>query len=295
MSGTLAYVENLTDAELYKELRKHGFPAGPVVASTRKLYQHKLFQILEGTHGRGDQQEPSQQADEMEEQLTQPVRTDGGSSYTKWSHESQSDNVRSRTGLSQTYPSHSGDVAAGRSSMFQSSTYYTPSREQGKDEMRTHSSVSSSYLGTVRGVGNYEDNSKASPSWLSNSSATQPRTSPSWRTYGSFGDESFGKSRYRTTLSDTSPAARQEMVSRYRLTAFLDEKASAWNRRNPERQRYKSVSLKAWLVAFTVLVVVAVALYYMVYNAWHENDPYQQIEQDVVKIIEERELLDKQE
>jgi hypothetical protein len=31
MSGTLAYVENLTDAELYKELRKHGFPAGPVV------------------------------------------------------------------------------------------------------------------------------------------------------------------------------------------------------------------------------------------------------------------------
>jgi hypothetical protein len=31
MSGILAYVENLTDAELYNELKKHGFPAGPVV------------------------------------------------------------------------------------------------------------------------------------------------------------------------------------------------------------------------------------------------------------------------
>jgi hypothetical protein len=31
MSGTLSYVENLTDAELYNELTKRGFPAGPVV------------------------------------------------------------------------------------------------------------------------------------------------------------------------------------------------------------------------------------------------------------------------
>jgi hypothetical protein len=139
----------------------------------------------------------------MEEQLTQPVKTDGGISYTKWSHEGKSDDVRSRTGLSQTYSPYSGEVAAGRTSMFQSATYYTPSREQGKDGMRTHSSLSSSYLGTVRGAGNYEDNSKASPSWLSNSSATQPRTSLSWRTYSSSGDDSFGVSRYRAALSGT--------------------------------------------------------------------------------------------
>jgi len=31
MSGRLAHVENLSDAELYEELTKRGFPAGPVV------------------------------------------------------------------------------------------------------------------------------------------------------------------------------------------------------------------------------------------------------------------------
>jgi hypothetical protein len=31
MSGIIDYVENLTDGEVYNELKKHGFPAGPVV------------------------------------------------------------------------------------------------------------------------------------------------------------------------------------------------------------------------------------------------------------------------
>jgi len=31
-------------------------------------------------------------------------------------------------------------------------------------------------------------------------------------------------------LLDTSPAARQEMASRYRLAGFSDEKTSGWNR-----------------------------------------------------------------
>jgi hypothetical protein len=138
-----------------------------------------------------------QQADEMAEQLTQPVKTAGGSVRTVWSP----DNVRSRSSLSQTSSTYSGDVAAGRSNVFQSAAYYTPSREQEKGEVRAHSSVGSSYLGTVRGVGNYEDNSRASPSWTSHPSATQPYTSPSWRTYGSSGDDTFGEARYRTTLS----------------------------------------------------------------------------------------------
>lgn len=138
-----------------------------------------------------------QHVDEMEEQLTPPVKTVGGFGHTQWSPDSKSGSVRSRTNLSQTYSTYSGDVAAGRSSC------YTPSREQDIDKMRAHSSVSSSYLGTVRGIGNYDDNIRASPSWLSNSSVTQPYTSPSWRAYGSSGDEAFGQSRYRTTLSGT--------------------------------------------------------------------------------------------
>jgi hypothetical protein len=39
MSGTHTYVERLTDAELYQELIKHGFPAGPVVGK----YLHGIF------------------------------------------------------------------------------------------------------------------------------------------------------------------------------------------------------------------------------------------------------------
>jgi len=31
MSGRTAHVENLSDVELYNELTKYGFPAGPVV------------------------------------------------------------------------------------------------------------------------------------------------------------------------------------------------------------------------------------------------------------------------
>lgn len=137
------------------------------------------------------------QADEIEEQLTQPVKTVGGFGHTIWSPGS----IKSRPSLSQTCSTYSGDVAAGRSNVSQSAAYYSPSREQEKDEMRAHSSVSSSYLGTVRGVGNYEDNSRASPSWPSHSSGTQPYTSSSWRTYGSSGDDSFGKARYRSTVS----------------------------------------------------------------------------------------------
>ena len=139
----------------------------------------------------------------MEEQLTQPVRTVGAFGHTQWSPDSKSGSVRSRTSMSQTYSTYSGDVASGRSNVYQSASYYTPSREQDRDEVRAHSSVSSSYLGTVRGAGNYDDNTKASPSWLSSPSVTEPYTLSSWRTYSSSGDEALGKPRYRTTLSGT--------------------------------------------------------------------------------------------
>ena len=158
---------------------------------------------MEG-HGQGAQQELVHHSDEMEKQLTQPVKTVGDLCCIQWSPDSRSDSVRSRTNLPQTYSMQSDDVAAERSSGFQSSPHYSPSRQQEKDEMSAHSSVCSSYVGTVRvGVGNYDDNIRASPSWLSNSSVTQTYTSSSWRTYSSSGEEVFGQSRYRTTLSGT--------------------------------------------------------------------------------------------
>jgi hypothetical protein len=138
---------------------------------------------LGGGHGHEDDQELLQQYDEMEEQLTQPVKTVGGFGHTQWSPRSKSGSVISD--MSQTFSTYSGDVAAGRSSTFQSS------------------SVSSSYLGSARGIGNYDKNIEASPSWLSDASDTHPYTSPSWRTYGSSGGDAFGQSRYRTTLSGT--------------------------------------------------------------------------------------------
>jgi hypothetical protein len=156
---------------------------------------------LEG--GRGGEQEPLTHTDEVEEQFTQPGRVDGDIGGTKWSHKIKSESVRLRTGVLEPHSSYGSDVATGKSSLFQSPTYYMSSREQGKDDTRIRSPLSSAYLDTVRGVGNYEADSKPSPSWLLDSSATQPNTSSSWRTYGSSGNESFLKSRHRTTLLGT--------------------------------------------------------------------------------------------
>jgi len=43
MSGRIAYIKNVSDAEVYKELIKHGFPAGPVVG---KYLRHILLKGL---------------------------------------------------------------------------------------------------------------------------------------------------------------------------------------------------------------------------------------------------------
>ena len=43
MSGRIAYIKNLSDVEVYKELIKHGFPAGPVVG---KYFCHILLRGL---------------------------------------------------------------------------------------------------------------------------------------------------------------------------------------------------------------------------------------------------------
>lgn len=301
MSGIFAHVENLTDAELYNELKKHGFPAGPVVASTRRLYRRKLCQLLEGICGH--EQEPLQDNDELEEELTHPVRLDDSIG------ESKPEYPRAGSGLSHIRPSysHSGEVL-GKSSSSLSDTDYSRSREQRKDDLRSRFSLSSSYLGASRGLQNDEVNDKAGSSWLSrglSSSVAQTSTSLPRRMYGSSTDNSFGKtswhstysqvteenpgysSRQRGIFSDTSPGSRQEMASHYRFTGYSDVKPSLLHRHNQERQRNRSINWTLQLILFTALVVGAVALSYVVYNAWSENDPYRQIEEDVSKLIEE--------
>jgi regulatory protein YycH of two-component signal transduction system YycFG len=60
-------------------------------------------------------------------------------------------------------------------------------------------------------------------------------------------------------------------------------------RHNQERQRSQAINLTLQLILFTTLVIAAVTLSYM---AWSENDPYQQIEEDVSKLTEETKPLE---
>jgi hypothetical protein len=123
-----------------------------ISASTRHLYRRKLSQLLEGIH---DHEHESLQ----EEELTYPVRRDGSIGENKPEH------LRARSRISHIYPSdNSSGEALGKSSSLLSDTYYSSPREQRKDDLRSYSSLSSSYL---------------------SSSAAQPSTSSPRRMYGS--------------------------------------------------------------------------------------------------------------
>lgn len=158
-----------------------------------------------------------QEADELEEQLTQPIRMGGSIGKSKWGYEHKQEEPRVETGLSHIHPFYRHDEAKlGKLSSSLSDTFYTSSRDQRKDDLRPRSSWSSSYCGTERGLEHDDDNGKPSPSWLSmdvNSSAPQPSTSSPWRTYGSSRDDSFRKTQHTvfTQVTEGSPgySARQ--------------------------------------------------------------------------------------
>jgi hypothetical protein len=140
-----------------------------------------------------------QDNDELEEELTHPVRTDGIIS------ESKPEYPRARAGVSHIHPSYSssGEAVGKSSSLLSAATYYSSPREQRKDDLRSYSSLSSSYLGAVRGSQNDNVHDTASFSCLSrdlNSSVAQPSSSSPRRMYGSSTDNSFG----RTTSFGTS-------------------------------------------------------------------------------------------
>lgn len=42
-------VSQLTDAELRDSLKSHGVSVGPIVATTRKLYEKKLIKLSDGS------------------------------------------------------------------------------------------------------------------------------------------------------------------------------------------------------------------------------------------------------
>jgi hypothetical protein len=178
-----------------------------ISASTRHLYRRKLSQLLEGI--RGHEQEPLQDTDEMQKELTHPVRMDGSIG------ESKPEYPRARTSLSHIRPSysHSGE-ALGYSSSSLSDTYYSPPREQRKDDLRPCSPLSSSYLGAMRGLQNDEVNNEASSSWLSrdlNSSVARPSTSTPRRMYGSSIDDSFGRTQsFGTSRHTVFPQVTEE-------------------------------------------------------------------------------------
>jgi hypothetical protein len=183
-----------------------------ISASTRHLYRRKLSQLLEGICGH--EQEPLQDNDEREEELTHPTRMDDSIG------ESKQEYPRARSGLSHIRPSYSrSGEALGKSSSSLSDTYYSPPREQRKDDLRPGFPSSSSYLGAMKGLQNDEVNDKAS-SWLSrdlSSSVIQPSTSSPVRMYGSSTDNSFGKTSWhppysQVTQENTGYSARQRGI-----------------------------------------------------------------------------------
>lgn len=170
-----------------------------ISASTRHLYKCKLSQLLEGIGSH--EQEPLPDNDETEEERTYPARTGDSTG------ESKPEYRKARSGLLHVRPSsgHSGE-ALGKSSPSLSDTYYSPPREQREDDLRTSFSLSSSYLGAVRGLQNDDVNDKAG-SWFSrdlSSSVTQPSTSSPRRMYGSSTDNSFGKTSWKPVCSQVT-------------------------------------------------------------------------------------------
>jgi hypothetical protein len=142
-----------------------------ISASTRHLYRRKLSQLLE--------HESLEDNSGMEEELTYPVGMDGSTSENKPEY------LRPRSGISHIHPSYNNSgEAPGKSSSLLSDTYYSSPREQRKDDLRSYSSLSTSYL---------------------NSSAAQPSTSSPRRMYGSSTDISFGKApSFGTSLRTTA-------------------------------------------------------------------------------------------
>ena len=71
-------ISALDDDELFEKLKEHGISAGPIVDSTRKLYQKKLVLMLKGetvntTNGNGKGVEYSDTEEEEEEEDDQPA------------------------------------------------------------------------------------------------------------------------------------------------------------------------------------------------------------------------------
>ncbi len=62
----LAEVEELSDGDLRKELQSRGIKAGPIVVTTRAVYERKLADVLTKPEKEEEQEEPEESPEEME-------------------------------------------------------------------------------------------------------------------------------------------------------------------------------------------------------------------------------------
>ncbi|XP_069693105.1 uncharacterized protein [Periplaneta americana] len=69
-----AYVNGLSNFQLYTVLRARGLQVGPVVASTRQMYERILYEILQRERGAGDLMVGDQISGSPDEAATQSLR-----------------------------------------------------------------------------------------------------------------------------------------------------------------------------------------------------------------------------
>ncbi|KAJ9589192.1 hypothetical protein L9F63_028026, partial [Diploptera punctata] len=94
---------------------------------------------------------------------------------------------------------------------------------------------------------------------------------------GTRNDDSF--LRTRNIYTDT----RSEMSPRYRLPGFPEEHSARMARHIQPQPKQKGLQL----IIYGATILTVVILLYILYNAWSENDPYRQIEEEAKKLIEE--------
>ncbi|XP_044299307.1 emerin-like isoform X1 [Varanus komodoensis] len=183
--------KGLTDKELIARLKKYRIPHGPVVGSTRKLYEKKVY--------------------EYETERTQLSSPGGSMSYTE---PSSSESYTRETFLS---PRSRDDFSYGREALGSTRTYLrenydSPREDEYYTEYRSEDlSPTKSYLGHNYGLTHHEEHSTYAPEdWDGNSS--EASTSSYRRYVSSFDtDTSPGSVSARRPIGEPFPYSSGQM------------------------------------------------------------------------------------
>ncbi|XP_042309936.1 emerin isoform X3 [Sceloporus undulatus] len=164
--STMEEYKGLTDNELIARLKKYSIPHGPIVGSTRKLYEKKVYEY-------------------ETERMPLPSHGGSGSSYTEPS------SSRSESYVRETYvsPRSRENLSYGREALGSGRTYLrenydAPRTEEYYSEYRNEDpSPSKSYLSQNYGLSHHEERSNYAPEdWDINSSEN---STSSYRRYAS--------------------------------------------------------------------------------------------------------------